>query len=72
MNSSIVNHLFAKISTINTIDNKVLITALCEKEGGEQKFFVSISAFSQQKLALKVMQNVYLQFKASAVRTYLY
>jgi len=72
MNSSIVNHLFAKISTISTVDNKVMITAHCAKEDGEQEFFVSISAFSQQKLALKEMQNVYLQFKASAVRTYLY
>ena len=72
MNSSIVNHLFAKISAISTVDNKVLITAHCAKEDGEQEFFVSISAFSQQKLALKERQNVYLQFKASAVRTYLY
>lgn len=72
INSSIVNHLLAKISAISTIDNKVLITAICTKEDTEQEFFVSISAFSQQKLALNVMQNVYLQFKASAVRTYLY
>tara|TARA_R110001592_G_scaffold63592_3_gene195092 strand:+ start:3101 stop:4267 length:1167 start_codon:yes stop_codon:yes gene_type:complete len=77
VNSSIVNHLFAKISAINTLNNKVLITALCEKESdeqesGEQEFFINISAFSQQKLALKIKQTVYLQFKASAVRTYLY
>lgn len=72
MNSSIVNHLFAKISTISTVDNKVLITAHCAKEDEKQEFFVSISAFSQQKLALKVGQSVYLQFKAGAVRTYLY
>lgn len=77
INSSIVNHLFAKISAINTLNNKVLITALCEKESdeqesGEQEFFINISAFSQQKLALKIKQTVYLQFKASAVRTYLY
>jgi molybdate transport system ATP-binding protein len=72
VNSSIVNHLLAKISAISTIDNKVLITAHCAKEDGEQEFFVSISAFSQQKLSLIEGQNVYLQFKASAVRTYLY
>ncbi len=72
MNSSIVNHLLAKISTISTMDNKVLITALCVKEDGDQEFFINISAFSQQKLALKEKQDVYLQFKASAVRTYLY
>lgn len=68
LNSSIVNHLFAKISSLNTKGNKVLVTALC----GEQEFFVNISTFSQQKLALSLEQNVYLQFKASAVRTYLY
>jgi len=72
INSSIVNHLFAKISTISTMKNKVLITALCKKDDGEQEFFINISAFSQQKLALKINQGVYLQFKASAVRTYLY
>jgi molybdate transport system ATP-binding protein len=76
INSSIVNHLFVKITDIKTVDNDVLVTALCEtkgeKEDEEQEFFVNISAFSQQKLALKVMQSVYLQFKASAVRTYLY
>lgn len=68
LNSSIVNHLFATISAIRTKGNKVLVKALC----AEQEFFISISAFSQQKLALSLEQNVYLQFKASAVRTYLY
>ncbi len=72
LNSSIVNHLFAKISNINTNENKVLITALCGERGNEQEFFVSISSFSQQKLALSINQQIYLQFKASAVRTYLY
>lgn len=72
INSSIVNHLFAKISTISTINNQVLVTALCEKVDEEQAFFINISAFSQQKLALKINQAIYLQFKASAVRTYLY
>ncbi len=72
VNSSIVNHLFATISTISTVGNKVLITARCAKGDTEQEFFVSISAFSQQKLALKELQDVYLQFKAGAVRTYLY
>jgi len=72
INSSIVNHLSAKISTISTMKNKVLITAHCAKGNGEQEFFINISAFSQQKLALMTKQRVYLQFKASAVRTYLY
>ena len=68
LNSSIVNHLPASITTINTTGNTVLISAIC----GQQKFLISISIFSQQKLALKIDQDVYLQFKASAVRTYLY
>jgi len=76
--SSIVNHLLAKITAITTEGNKVLVTAVCDdtkggdRKGVEQDFFVNISAFSQQKLALSVGQNVYLQFKAGAVRTYLY
>jgi len=79
-NSSIVNHLFAKITALNSQGNKVLVTALYggkkknggEKKGQEQIFFVNISTFSQQQLALKIGQSVYLQFKAGAVRTYLY
>lgn len=72
MNSSIVNHLFAKIKTIHMLNNKVLITAYCANAEKEQTFFVEISAFSQQKMALVIGQKVYLQFKAGAVRTYLY
>jgi len=68
LNSSIVNHLLAEISSVSVKDNNVLVTAKCQ----EQEFFVNISIFSQQKLALKVGQSVYLQFKAGAVRTYLY
>ena len=68
LNSSIVNQLLASITAIDTTNNKVLVTATSR----QQTFFVSISVFSQQKLALKVAQSVYLQFKASAVRTYLY
>ena len=72
INSSIVNHLLAKISMIEVQNNKVLVTASCKKIDGEQLFFIEISAFSQQKLALTLGQMVYLQFKAGAVRTYLY
>jgi molybdate transport system ATP-binding protein len=71
-NSSIVNHLLANITAINTKDNKVLVTATCGLSESKQEFFVNISAFSQQKLALQLGQNIYLQFKAGAVRTYLY
>jgi len=68
INSSIVNQLLAKINTMTINGNDVLITAISH----EQEFFVTISLFSQQKLALNIDQNVYLQFKAGAVRTYLY
>jgi len=80
VSSSIVNHLFAKITALNSLGNKVLVTALYgdknkgggEIKGQEQIFFINISTFSQQQLALKIGQSVYLQFKAGAVRTYLY
>lgn len=71
VNSSIVNHLLTKIETIEKRHNKVLITAYCAKGNEKQLFFIEISAFSQQKLALTIGQKVYLQFKAGAVRTYL-
>jgi len=67
-NSSIVNHLFGTISQITHQANNVLLTVNC----GPQQFFVTISAFSQQKLALTITQDVYLQFKASAVRTFIH
>jgi molybdate transport system ATP-binding protein len=72
VDSSIVNHVLAKIKTISINHNKVLVTALCETAHEEQEFFINISTFSQQKLGLTIKQKVYLQFKASAVRTYLY
>ncbi|PKI13216.1 molybdenum ABC transporter ATP-binding protein [Colwellia sp. 12G3] len=67
-NSSIVNHLFGTIKQISNKQNKVLLTISC----GTQDFFVTISAFSQQKLSLTSKQQVYLQFKASAVRTFIH
>ena len=72
-NSTIVNHLSGSISAIesSSIDkatHSVLVTVICSG----QEFFVHISTFSQQKLALSINQPVYLQFKAGAVRTYLY
>ena len=76
VNSSIVNHLFVLITNINTMENTTLITAkLHSNESAKQvaqPFFINISTFSQQKLALCENQHVYLQFKASAVRTALY
>jgi molybdate transport system ATP-binding protein len=67
-NSSIVNHLLGSIKQIAPKHNKVLITIRC----GSQDFFVTISAFSQKKLSLTKQQQVYLQFKASAVRTFIH
>ncbi len=72
-NSTIVNHLSGKIkaiesSAVDQSTHSVLVTVICSG----QDFFVHISTFSQQKLALSINQQVYLQFKAGAVRTYLY
>lgn len=72
-NSTIVNHLLGSISSIESSStdestHSVLVTVVCSG----QEFFVHISTFSQQKLALCINQQVYLQFKAGAVRTYLY
>ncbi len=67
-NSSIVNHLFGTIKQISHRKKYVLLTINC----GSQEFFVTISAFSQQKLSLNSRQQVYLQFKASAVRTFIH
>lgn len=76
VNSSIVNHLFVKIKSLSIMKNTVLITAVSRNKNSEdkseQEFFINVSSFSQQKLALKTGQHVYLQFKASAVRTSLY
>jgi molybdate transport system ATP-binding protein len=68
MNSSIVNHLSGSISQITLQASNVLVTVNC----ASQEFFVTISAFSQKKLALTIAQDVYLQFKASAVRTFIH
>ncbi len=72
-NSTIVNQLSGTITAIKSsiIDestHSVLVTVACS----EQEFYVHISTYSQQRLALNINQKVYLQFKAGAVRTYLY
>lgn len=68
VNSSIVNHLLGTISVISHRENSVLLTVQC----GSQDFFVTISAFSAQRLSLSIKQPVYLQFKAGAVRTFIH
>jgi len=72
-NSTIVNHLSGAITAIESTNideasHAVLVTVLCSG----QEFFVHISTYSQKKLSLSVEQQVYLQFKAGAVRTYLH
>ena len=65
--SSVVNQLSGLITAIHQNASNVLITVRCSY----QDFFVNISRYSQKKLALTENQAVYLQFKASAVRTFL-
>jgi len=64
-NSSIVNQLRAKITHIDTLQYQALVTLSC----GQHQFFANISTLSLTKLALEIHQGVYMQFKASAVRT---
>lgn len=63
--SSIVNQLFGKITAISAHQHQVLVTVNCQ----QQDFFIHISSYSLDKLALRIDLSVYLQFKASAVRT---
>lgn len=63
--SSIVNQLRAQIIAISQKQSQVLITLKCQ----QQEFFASISSYSLDKLSLAVGQHVYIQFKASAIRT---
>ncbi len=63
--SSIVNHLAAKITDISVQQRNTLITVQCQ----QQVFYVQISLWSTQRLALKVDDDIFIQFKASAVHT---
>jgi molybdate transport system ATP-binding protein len=60
-----VNQLRAKIIAITEVKYQLHV----ELRWGEHHFFASISSFSLAKLQLQKQQMVYLQFKASAVRT---
>jgi molybdate transport system ATP-binding protein len=64
-NSSIVNILSGTIVSISTDQHSVMVTVNC----GQQDFFALISHFSQQKLSLAVGMHVFIQFKASSVKT---
>jgi molybdate transport system ATP-binding protein len=64
--SSIVNHLSGSIVDISQQgDHSILLTISC----AEQPFFAQISLWSFKKLVLKQHMAVFIQFKASAVRT---
>jgi len=64
--SSIVNHLSGTINAINKYGNhSILLTIHC----AEQEFFAQISVMSYKKLALELGKNIFIQFKASAIKT---
>lgn len=65
--SSIVNQLSGQISQITMAQQQSLVTVVC----GGHSFFASISSYSMEKLALVVDQHIYIQFKASAVRSFI-
>lgn len=69
LDSSIVNSIKGKITIIDRYQAQVLVTVTTQKD---QKFYALISSYSLEKLALTLGMPIYLQFKASAVRTYLY
>jgi len=68
LDSSIVNCLSGHITKMAIHQHSALINVECDG----QLFFAKISTYSLQRLALTLKQRVYLQFKASAVRTFLY
>lgn len=67
--SSIVNQLQGTISTIEVNKHQVLVTVDVVTDTETQPFYASISAYSLDKLALTLNEQVFIQFKASAIRT---
>lgn len=65
LNSSIVNNFQAKIIDIKKQKNTLLVTLDCS----QQVFYSTISLWSAERLALNINDMVYIQFKASAVRS---
>jgi molybdate transport system ATP-binding protein len=64
---SIVNYLQTTIITAKPLNkHSMLLTLRCE----EQEFFSQISLWSYKKLQLVQQQKVFIQFKASAIRTF--
>lgn len=66
--SSIVNHLMGKITAYEQHGVSVLITVDCEGI----IFYPEITSLSFEKLSLNIGKEIYIQFKASAIRTLLY
>ncbi|TWX56989.1 molybdenum ABC transporter ATP-binding protein [Colwellia hornerae] len=62
--SSIVNHLQGIITGFNRCNAQILLTVNCSG----QDFFVTITAWSANRLSLVLEQSIYIQFKANAVR----
>ncbi len=65
-NSSIVNHLHGEITVIIEQGNSILLTLNCSNT----LFYVRITSLSHQRLKLVESMQVYIQFKASAVKTF--
>jgi len=65
--SSIVNVLPATITHIEQKQSQVLVSLMNKK----QEYFANISSYSLEKLKLSINQNVYIQFKANAIKTLL-
>jgi len=65
--SSIVNHLQGKIINANILnEHSMLLTVHCN----HQDFFSQISVWSYKKLQLSLQKDIFIQFKASAIRTF--
>ena len=65
--SSIVNHLSGRVSAIQPLNqHSMLVTIVCN----EQEFFSQISVWSYKKLNLAEKKQVFIQFKASAIRAF--
>jgi len=70
LKSSIVNHLYGTISTFDKIGSpdgrnvQMLLSVNCSG----QNFFVTITTWSAKRLSLILGQEIFIQFKANAVR----
>ncbi|KGK00613.1 molybdenum ABC transporter ATP-binding protein [Thalassotalea sp. ND16A] len=65
--TSVINHLSGEIKEINRFSGDSAQLIIC---ASQQDFIVSISRYSVEKLSLVLGQNVFIQFKANAIRSY--